>query len=213
MCAYDSDRPRAPLPAFAPVLFRGSVASEHYRAAGGDIRAAQAVLNHARADTTDLYVRGPETRHMQEMTVARLQRLMVAWITGGRSPARATDDDAMTAIVALGERAEAFGHICANPLAGVAPGTVPGRLCPHFGACLTCPGLVIPIDATHLARVLQAKHKLESARDRIDPHRWQLLYAPSYRILAEDILPDFPPELHAAAERIVPMLPPLPDPE
>jgi integrase len=207
------DRPRAPLPAFAPVLFRGSVASEHYRAAGGDIRVAQAVLNHARADTTDLYVRGPETRHMQEMTVARLQRLMVAWITGGRSPAGATDDDAMTAIVALGERAEAFGHICANPLAGVAPGAVPGRLCPHFGACLTCPGLVIPIDATHLARVLQAKHKLELARDRIDPHRWQLLYAPSYRILAEDILPDFPPELHAAAERIVPMLPPLPDPE
>lgn len=207
------DRPRTPLPAFAPVLFRGSVATEHYQAGGGDIRAAQAVLNHARADTTDLYVRGPETRRMQEMTVARLQRLMVAWITGSRSPAGATDDGVTTAIVALGGRAEAFGHTCANPLAGAGPGAVPGRLCPHFGACLTCPGLVIPIDAEHLARILQAKRKLESARDRIDPHRWQLLYAPSHRILAEDILPDFPAALLTAAERIIPTLPPLPDPE
>jgi integrase len=55
------DKPRALLPNFAPVLFRGSVATEHYRATGGDIRVAQAVLNHARPDTTDLYVRGPET--------------------------------------------------------------------------------------------------------------------------------------------------------
>jgi len=38
------DKPRALLPNFAPVLFRGSVATEHYHAAGGDIRAAQTVL-------------------------------------------------------------------------------------------------------------------------------------------------------------------------
>ena len=79
------------------------------------------------------------------------------------------------------------------------------------GACLTCPGLVIPINVEHRARVLQAKRKLEWARDRIDPNRWQLLYAPSHRILTEDILPDFPADLHAAAERMVPALPSLPD--
>jgi hypothetical protein len=82
---------------------------------------------------------------------------------------------------------------------------------PGFGACLACPGLVIPIDAEHLASVLQAKRKLECARDRIDPHRWKLLYAPSHRILTDDILPDFPAELHAAAERMMPTLPSLPD--
>jgi integrase len=205
-----SDRPRAPLPNFAPVLFRGSVATEHYHAAGGDIRTAQAVLNHARADTTDLYVRGPEARRLQEETVARLQRLMVAWITGDRSPSDRAGGGSKT-LIALGKNADAFGYTCANPLAGIASGATPGRLCPRFGACLTCPGLVIPIDVEHLARVLQAKRKLEWARDRIDPNRWQLLYAPSHRILTEDILPDFPADLHAAAERMVPALPSLPD--
>jgi integrase len=204
------DKPRALLPNFAPVLFRGSVATEHYHAAGGDIRAAQAVLNHTRVDTTDLYVRGPETRRLQEATVARLQGLMVAWITGDRSPSDPAAAGSKI-LIALGKNAEGFGHLCANPLANVAPGAIPGRLCPRFGACLACPGLVIPIDAEHLARVLQAKCKLENARDRIDLNRWQLLYAPSHRILTEDILPDFPAELHAAAERIILTLPSLPD--
>jgi|SRR5579872_2139429 len=204
-------RPRASLPNFVPVLFRGSVATEHYRAAGGDIHAAQAVLNHARADTTDLYVRGPQTQRFQEATVARLQGLMVSWITGGQPPGDIVDTGPSMALIALGEKANAFSHVCANPLAGVAAGTTPGRLCPSFGACLACPGLVIPIDAEHLARVLQAKLKLEDARDRIDPHRWQLLYAPSHRILTEDILPDFSAGLHAAARRIMPTLPSLPD--
>jgi len=202
-------KPRALLPNFAPVLFRGSVATEHYRAAGGDIRAAQAVLNHARPDTTDLYVRGPETQRLQEATIARLQSLMVAWITGGRPPGDPTSG--ATTLIVPGRNAEAFGHLCANPLAGVGPGAIPGRLCPRFGGCLTCPGLVIPIDAEHLARILQAKGKLESARERIDPDRWQLLYAPSHRILTEDILPDFPADLHTAAERIIPTLASLPD--
>jgi hypothetical protein len=163
------------------------------------------------ADTTDLYVRGPETQRLQEATVARLQVLMVAWITGGRGSHDPVGAGPATALIALGENANAFGHICANPLTGIAQGAVPGRLCPRFGACLTCPGLVIPIDAEHLARVLQAKRKLECARDQIDPHRWQLLYAPSHRILTEEILPDFPPELHTAAERMLPAVPSLPD--
>ncbi len=203
------DKPRALLSNFAPVLFRGSVATEHYRATGGDIRAAQAVLNHARLDTTDLYVRGPETQRLQDATVARLQSLMVAWITSEHHPT----DPACSAgtFVTAGRNAQAFGHLCANPLAGVASGAIPGRLCPRFGGCLTCPGLVIPIDAEHLARILQAKRKLESARERIDPDRWQLLYAPSHRILTEDILPDFPVDLHAAAANIMPTLPLLPD--
>ena len=205
------DRLRALLADFVPVLFRGSVASLHYHAAGGDIRIAQAVLNHARADTTDVYVRGPATQRLQEETVAHLQKLMIAWITGGSQTDDPADAGSSKMHSALGGNAATFSHVCSNPLAGTAAGARPGHLCPAFGGCLTCPGLVIPIDAGHLARVLQAKRRLEEVRDRIDPHRWRLLYAPSYRILTEDILHDFPVGLHAAAERMIAALPPLPD--
>jgi hypothetical protein len=136
---------------------------------------------------------------------------MIAWITGNPPSATTTTDEVGTDDAPHGRGAETFSHICINPLAGTASGTVRGRLCPSFGACLTCPGLVIPVDAEHLARVLQAKRKLESARDRIDPARWKLLYALSYRVLTEDILPDFPAALHKDAERVIPQLPPLPD--
>ncbi len=211
--AAHPEQPRSPMPAFAPVLFRGSVATQHYHVAGGDIRAAQAVLNHARASTTDLYVRGPETQRMFERTIAGLQHRMIGWIT-------ARQDSADDAIGSNGQieraktgPAEAFSHICINPLEGKALGAIQGRLCPSFMSCLSCPGLVIPIDDRHLARILQVMRKLEAARERLDAYRWQSIYAPSYRILSEEILPDFPAELHARAEHIVATLPPLPDPE
>lgn len=207
--AAHPDQPRVVLSRFSPGQFRGSVATEHYHAAGGDILAAQAVLNHTRVDTTDLYIRGSSTQRLQQETMSRLQRAMITWITA--VPVSGTIDKKTDEITPHLLRAETFSHICVNPFAGAASGSVAGRLCPSFGSCLTCPGLVIPVDAQHLARVLQAKHKLEAARNRIDPVRWKKLYAPGYRILSEDILPDFPLSLHADAERIIPSLPPLPD--
>ena len=51
------------------------------------------------------------------------------------------------------------------------------------------PGFVIPIDAEHMARVLQAKEELERTRERIDPCRFELLYAPSLRILTGSYIP------------------------
>jgi hypothetical protein len=88
--------------------------------------------------------------------------------------------------------------------------TQEGKLCPRFGGCLRCPCLVIPLDAVHLARILQAKAAFEVARLRLDPQRWTLLYAPSYRILVEEILPDFGAGLYPQAQALIPMLPQLP---
>ena len=64
------ERPRALMPDFATMLLRGSVATEHYMAYGGDILVAQEVLNHARADTTEIYIKGSETRRVQRETIA-----------------------------------------------------------------------------------------------------------------------------------------------
>jgi hypothetical protein len=97
-----------------------------------------------------------------------------------------------------------FGHDCLNLLAGDRP----GKPCSKLGACLRCPGLVIPLDE-HLARILAAIDALEAARERLDPARWQMIYGPSHRILVSDILPDFPGDL-AAARQIIGVLPMLP---
>jgi hypothetical protein len=69
---------------------------------------------------------------------------------------------------------------------------------------------VIPLDSAHLARILQAKAALETARLQIDPRRWALLYAPSYRILVDEILPDFASGLYAEAQALILTLPQLP---
>ncbi len=204
---------RSPMRPFAPVLFRGSVATEHYKVAGGDIRVVQALLNHAQASTTDLYVRGPETQRMYEKTIASLQHRMIGWIVM-RPEVQGVEQNIDGHIGNSNEgAAEAFSHICINPMAGKAPGSAQGRLCPGFMSCLSCPGLVIPIDTRHLARILQVMRKLEIARDRLDAERWRSIYAPSYRILKEEILPDFPVEMREEAERMIATLPPLPDPE
>jgi integrase len=200
--AAPPDRRRELLPDFAAAFLRGSVATAHYRASSGDLLAVQRLLNHADPVTTELYIAGPEAERLRQRAVAELQELMLAWVRDGSSQGGAEASGG-------GEPASAFSHTCLNPLAG--PDTAPGRVCPRFGGCLNCPGLVIPVNADSLARLLAAKCRFEEARDRIDPARWQLLYAPSYRALVDDILPDFPPELAAVAEQQRAQLPLLPE--
>lgn len=201
------ERRRERLPDFAAAFIRGSVATVHYEHSGGDLLETQALLNHAHAHSTERYVRGPRAERLQTETIARLQKLMLAWIDAGATPSSSASNSSPIA------RATApFGHDCLNPLAAGAhaPAVTRGALCPWFGGCLRCPGLVIPLDAEHLARVLQAKRVLEDARSRLDAQRWALLYAPSYRVLVEEILPDFPGALHAQAHALIETLPPLP---
>jgi len=191
------ERRREPLPDFAAAFLRGSAATQVYSASQGDLIAAQALLNHARIDTTERYVRGPEAQRIQTETIARAQALMIGWVMG--KPDSASSPAPMPASIP-------FGHDCLNLLAG----DKPGKPCSRNGSCLRCPGLVIPLDAEHLARILQAIEALEAARRRLDPARWVLIYAESYRILTGDILPDFPTNMHDAARAIMATLPALP---
>jgi integrase len=204
--------PRRALAHFAPLFFRGSVATEHYRASGGDVRIAQSVLNHADAVTTEAYLKGPETRRLQRDTIARLQNMMLVWIGGDHADDPASSQGLDDAIA--GPATVFPGHRCLSPmLLPAGPDDARRHLCPRFGGCLACPGLVVPIDADHLARVLQAIAHLEAARQRLDPRRWELFYGPTHRILVTDLLPDFPDELRPAAEAMLPALPKLPDVE
>jgi hypothetical protein len=195
--AAHADRARRLLPDFSASLFRGSVATAHYEASGGDILAPKAVLNHASVATTSVYIEGAAARRIERETIARLQRLMLSWVAPHPVAPSGTRDHRIATVL--------FGHDC------LCPASDAGRVCPKLGGCLACPGLVVPLDAEHLARILQARTHLEAARDRIDPQRWALFYAPSLRVLTDDLLPDFPSALMPEAQRIAGALPPLPD--
>ncbi|MBI1261719.1 MAG: hypothetical protein GC184_08335 [Rhizobiales bacterium] len=195
-------KPRERIASFAPALFRGTVATEHYRASGGDIFAAQSILNHTSTSTTETYLKSEATTRFQRQAIARLQDLMIAWVCGRDRNAPVTEPVEPLAAVP-------FGHDCLSPVAPGRDGSE--RLCPRFGGCLACPGLVIPVDTEHLARVLAAIDRFEQARNRLDPRRWSLLYAPSWRILTQDILPDFPADMHEAARVIAANMPALPE--
>lgn len=197
------ERPRRPLPRFAPGQLRGSVATQHYLASGGDLLATAAILNHRDPVVTDAYVEGPAARRLERETIARLQRMMVAWVAAPERAANSASVDGQGPVTVL------FGHRCMMPLeVGAAGGT---RVCRHLGGCLTCPGLIVPLDADHCARVLQAQRHLLESRDRIDAERWKLFYAPSLRVLEQDLLPAFPAEMLSGAEQQVHRLPALPD--
>ncbi|MBA4090275.1 MAG: site-specific integrase [Sphingobium sp.] len=197
------DRPRRALPHFAPGQLRGSVATLHYLASGGDLLATAAILNHRDPVVTDAYVEGPAARWLERETIARLQRMMVAWVTAPEQEETSAPANISGPVTAL------FGHRCMMPLeANGAGGT---RVCRHLGGCLTCPGLIVPLDAEHCARVLQAQRHLLESRDRIDADRWNMFYAPSLRVLEQDLLPAFPVEMLRGAEQQVHRLPTLPD--
>jgi len=199
------DKPRPLLPDFSPKLFRSSMASAHYTASQGDILAAKAVLNHADVATTNIYIDGEAVRRLERETITRLQSLMVAWVVGEPSLpcAAGGHSEAEPPVTAL------FGHDCLHPTDHT--GARPGRTCPKLGGCLVCPGLIVPIDPNHLARIIQAMRHLESARERIDPIRFNRFYAPSLRVLTQDLLPAFPPGMWPDAEQRVLDLPSLPD--
>lgn len=199
------DKLRPPLPDFSPKLFRSSMASAHYAASHGDILAAKAVLNHASVVTTDIYVDGDAVRRLERDTIARLQSLMIAWVAGETSPPRRRNPQPSSEMPATA----LFGHNCLHPAENTCGRS--GRICPKFGGCLACPGLVVPIDPEHLARIVQAMRHLEVARESVDPIRFSLFYAPSLQVLTQDLLPAFPPEMMQAAERIAHDLPPLPE--
>ncbi len=198
--AAHPDRPRTLLPMFSVGQLRGSVATEHYVGGGGDLAAAGAVLNHASLVTTNTYVEGPAVRRMERETIARLQRLMVAWVTAPAADAVPAPEHAPVTVL--------FGHKC---LAPVENGPTGPRVCRNLGGCLACPGLVVPVDAERCARVIQALRHLTAARERIDVTRWALFYAPSLAVLENDLLPVFPAAMRRRAEALADRLAPLPE--
>lgn len=181
-----------------------------HAALGNDVIKTQALANHASPDQTRHYISQPLTQVEQAATVARLQGRFVEAVRCGSGDALSAADrcDANHAAGVDSLNASASGFLCADPLAGVAPGQRKGRLCTAWLACFTCPNAVIPLDADTLARLMRTRDALAEARSNMVLDRWTLLYAPKLEILERDVLPRFPVHMHAAAQGRLDQLPP-----
>ena len=200
------------LPRFSLVSIRPGVLASFYRASG-DLRRVSSVANHAHLATTVRYVQTPEVEAQHRARIAALQSAFIGHIEQARSvgTAEPVASSGIGSIVPPGEVVSMFGFGCADPFAGIAPGTHRGELCTNFMGCFTCPNAIITPDPSTLARLLQARDHLRAAAAALHPARWQAFYAPQLRILEEDILARFSAGELAAAGPLVARLPPLPD--
>jgi hypothetical protein len=201
----------------APASIRPSVLTSIYRATG-DLMKVKAVANHAQLSTTTDYVEAPEVEAQNRTRIAALQRVFLghlegstrAFDYGGTASSKTDAHPANHTAVSTATAVSMFGFDCADPLAGVAPGTQVGELCSNFLGCFTCPNAVIPHDVRTLSRLIQARDHLKAAAAHLHPARWEAIYAPSLRVLEEDILTRFATAELAEAQRLLPELASLP---
>ena len=191
--------------------FRPTGLALAHKALGYDVSKTQVLGNHASADITMRYVHQPVVRADQAVGLARLQGRFVAAVRkAGEATGTGGEAGTDAALQIDARNATASGFICADPLAGVAPGQRKGRLCTAWLGCFTCPNAVIPLEADTLARLLRMRDALAEARGRLAPDRWGLLYAPKLEVLERDVRPCFPAALRAAASGLVERVPPPP---
>ena len=197
------NRQRAVLPVFDLRDLRGSAATQHFLASGGDIRHVQSLLNHRSAGTTQTYINGPLTHDLNCRIVASLQRKMLDNLRKHRAAPGHSSHHGVAA-------SASFGHECQNPVLPSIDGEV--KRCPNFWRCQDCPGLVVTLNVESLASLLRFQKAFESARERLHSARWNFLYADGHQFL-EGLLSLFPEKLMPEALALMATLPPIPEME
>lgn len=182
-----------------------------HAALGHDLLKTQALANHASLDTTRLYVDRPAVRSAQAIELGRLQARFVEAVRSGSLDAGLSGKRSAGAAQTVDARnATASGFVCADPLAGIAPGQKAGQTCTAWLGCFTCPNAVIPLEVDTLTRLLQTRAALAAVKSTMSPDRWRVLYAPKLEILERDVLPRFPAALHVLASAQLPATPAVP---
>jgi hypothetical protein len=207
------------LPYFTLGNLRHTGSDRTHEVSGGNLKASQVVLGHVSADTTYSHYRSDGMKRRDEEKIARVQGRFVDWLRDGAEVPTsivARDIPELTAsqaeAISLGENAVSSGFTCRNPYNSPMPGQRRGKLCSAWLGCFACPNAVIETNAQTLARLLQLKSHLISAKMNLAPQRFELIYEPKLRILEDDILPKFTDRqvLEIASQQVM-ALPPLPD--
>ena len=114
----------------APASIRPSLLTSIYRATG-DLMKVKAVANHAQLSTTVGYVEAAEVETQNRTRIAALQRVFLGHLEGstraldhgGTDSSKTGARPASHTAVSTATAVSMFGFDCADPLAGVAPGT------------------------------------------------------------------------------------------
>lgn len=187
---------------------RTTVAEEGYLKKG-DIEDARERLSHASSSMTQRYLSSSLINRYHESKIVKFSGMLVA-------NARALNQKSDSAPVSEGQRAQTlFGFSCKDPYSGLAPGSQKGRSCDKFYGCSTCPGSIVVLDDPKLvAKLICTAAHLRGEQKRAVAEGWGIrfdnLYAPTLKILEEEILPLLTTEMIALAQGlIVPTLPRL----
>lgn len=168
-----------------------------HHATGQSIRAAKLRLNHANESTTQRYTPTSDRREEHEQTILKFQGVLVRESRpkgGVRSDRTRSDGVPLRNGVQVAPIPTVFGFGCADPFAGLVPGSEPGRMCLQFFRCATCPGALIPVDDVRVvAKLLSASQALGQTRQRSVREGWtmrfELIYEPIKTVIDKEILP------------------------
>lgn len=189
------------LPDFQLRELRKAGAVLHHRA-GRSIVAAQKRLNHSDSTTTQLYTPLSDRKFDHDLTILKFQGLLVSESINS-TRLKSKKDSTST----VSKAQTIFGFSCADPMAGVAPGSTKGEMCLQFCSCATCPGAMIPVDSpSAIARILNARDGLAMAQRRAFKEGWsprfQAIYAPILGIIEREILPSITESVLEKARKI-----------
>ena len=170
----------------------------------GDLRAAQALGNHRRADTTYVHYVSDAQRQRNAERLGEVMALRTRWreTNGGVDPRERPHD--------TDQGAATPGWSCLDPYDS--PFSSRGKLCDGYGLCPLCPLAQLDLQSPYACA--QAHNLLEAvrrARETMAPQAWLARMAPIERRLSCFWLPKFSAAIHYRARQLD--LPVLPLPE
>lgn len=145
-----------------------------------DIVATSKIANHSNVNTTLSYIVDKEVKkenltylsHKQEQVIDKLINHNSLEIS---SKIKNENNEVLSSNI---------GFSCKKPISE-------NKVCINWMAELTNPNLVIPDNATYLAKILKLSESIKKQKSYINSEKYELLYAPVINTIEEHILPKF----------------------
>jgi hypothetical protein len=191
------------LPNFDFKQFRTASIVFHFEESN-DIQIARKKANHAHVRTTWTYLsQGVKQKNDRLIQKFQGELVKMSSIKTGTNPVSKknpvfSQDESLYADTI-------FGFGCKDPLAGVADGSTPGKLCTQFNSCATCPGAIVVLDNPDVvAKLIKSANELKITRERALSEGWlprfNMLYAGVLEIIEKDLLSKCGPLMLEKAE-------------